>query len=139
MIEFLGDVARQFQVLLLVVADRHGRRLVKQDVGRHQRGIGIKPERHLLGILAPFAAGLVLELGHAAHPAHTRHAIENPAELGVFHHLALVEDDRLSGIETSRDIGGGDFIGPALEVDRVLPDGDGMHVDDTIERLMRVL
>ena len=39
-VELDGDVARQLEVLLLILADRHVRRLVDQDVGRHQRRIG---------------------------------------------------------------------------------------------------
>ena len=37
-VELLGDVARQLQMLLLVVADRHMRGAVDEDVGRHQVG-----------------------------------------------------------------------------------------------------
>ena len=87
-VEFLGDVARQLQMLLLVFAHRHMGRLVNQDVGGHQHRIGVEPHAGAFLVLA----GFLLELGHAVHPAQPRHAIEDPAQLGMFRHLALVED-----------------------------------------------
>src|SRR5215217_3093955 len=53
--------------------------------------------------------------------------------------LTLVEDDGFGRVDTGRDIGRGDFIGPALEVLGVLPDGDRMHVDHAIDGLMGIL
>src|SRR3546814_8250529 len=64
-VELLGDVAGQFQVLLLVLADRHMGRLVDQDVGGHEVRIDVEAGRGLFAILA----GLVLELCHAVQPA----------------------------------------------------------------------
>ena len=116
-VEFLGDVARQFQMLLLVLAHRHMRRLVDQDVGGHQHRIGVKPDAGAFLVLA----GFFLELGHAVHPAQPRHAIEDPGQLGMFRHLALVEDGRARGIDAGGDIGGGDFAGGAGPVPRGLP------------------
>ena len=40
LIEFDGDVTRDFHVLLLVPPDRHDVGIVKQDVRRHQHGVG---------------------------------------------------------------------------------------------------
>jgi hypothetical protein len=123
-------------MLLLVIADGNMRRFVKQDVGRHQRGIGEQAQRDVLGILA---RRLVLVLRHALHPAHARHAVEHPGELGVLRHARLVEDDVLVGIDAGRDIGGGHFARRAPQFVRLLPDGDGVHVDHAIEALMRLL
>jgi len=39
-VEALRDVARELEVLALVVADRHEIGLVEQDVAGHQHGIG---------------------------------------------------------------------------------------------------
>ena len=44
-VEPLGQVARQLDVLLLVVAHRHDVGLVQQDVGRHQHRVGEQPDR----------------------------------------------------------------------------------------------
>ena len=61
-------------------------------------GIGIKPDRCVLAILA----GLFLELRHAVQPAEARHAIEHPGELGMLGDLALIEDDMFLGIDAAR-------------------------------------
>ena len=44
-VELDRDVARQFEMLLLVLADRHVRRLVEQDVGGLQHRIGEQRRR----------------------------------------------------------------------------------------------
>ena len=44
-VEFLRDVVREFEMLALVVAHRHARRVIGEDVGRHQVRIHIQPGR----------------------------------------------------------------------------------------------
>ena len=134
-VEFGGDVAGQLQMLLLVVPHRHMGGLVEQDVGGHQRGIGQKPERDVLGIFPR----LVLELGHAVHPADPRDAVEDPRQFGVLDDLALVENDMGFGVDPRRDERRGDLAGGAAQFVGVLPDGDRVHVDDAIDALMGLL
>ena len=134
-IEFLGDVARQLQMLLLIVADRHMRRAIDQNVGGHQHRIVEQADRSVFAILA----GLVLELRHAVQPADARHAVQHPGEFGVFRHLALVEDDVLLRIDAAGDEGGGDFAGVVAQLDRILRHSDRVQIDDAIDALMRVL
>ena len=86
-VELLRDVARQLQMLLLVFADRHMRRLVDEDVGRHQHRIGVEADAGALLVLA----GFLLELGHAVEPAEPRHAIEDPGKLGMCGHRAWLK------------------------------------------------
>ena len=52
LLNFVGDVAGQFQVLLLILAHGHMGRLVDQNIRRHQCGVGIKPPRGVLAVLA---------------------------------------------------------------------------------------
>jgi hypothetical protein len=52
-------------MLLLVLADRHMRGAIDQNVGGHQVGIGIEADGGVLAVLA----GLLLELRHAVEPA----------------------------------------------------------------------
>ena len=66
-------------MLLLILADRHVRRAVDQNVGGHQVRIGVEADRRVLAVLA----GLLLELGHAVEPAEAGDAIEHPGEFGV--------------------------------------------------------
>src|SRR5690606_14519497 len=82
-VEFLRDIAREFQMLLLVFANGYMRRAIDENVGRHQARIGVEPDRSVLAVLA----GLLLELRHAVQPAHARDAIEDPGELRVFVNL----------------------------------------------------
>ena len=94
-VELLGDVASQFQVLLLVLADGNVRRLVEENVGRHQVRVGVEADRGVLPVLAR----LLLELRHPVEPAETGDAVEDPGELRVRGDLALVEDDVLPRID----------------------------------------
>ena len=132
MIEFLGDVVGEFEVLFLVVADRHAGRVIGQDVGRHEVRIDVKTGRGGLAILSR----LVLELGHAVEPADAGDAVEDPGQPRMGRHGRLVEEDVPLGIDPAGDDGGGQF--PRLLPQRLglLPGGDGMQIDDTIKAIV---
>ena len=134
-VELLRDVARQLEMLLLVLADRHVGGAIDQDVGRHQGRIGVEPDRGVLAVLA----GLLLELGHAVEPAEARDAVEHPGELGVLGDLALVEDDVLLRIDAAGDEGRGHFADRARQLGRVLPDRDGVQIDHAIDAVVALL
>ena len=118
-------------MLFLVLAHRNHGGVIGQDVGGHQGGIGVKTQRDVFGVLA----GLVLELGHAAHPAHARHAVENPAKFDMGRNLRLVEQDRARWVDPGGDKGGGTLARGVAQLGGVLPGGDGMHVDHAIDGL----
>jgi len=99
-------------------------KLVVRRVGKEAKG-------HVFAVLA----SLVLELGHPRHPAHAGDAVEDPAQFDMGGHLTLVEQDRPCRINPGGDEGGGPFAGLLAQFHRVLPDGDGMHVDHAIDRL----
>ena len=101
-------------MLLLVLADRHVRRLVEQDVGRHQHRIGVEAEPGHLALLA----GLFLELGHPVEPAERGQAAEQPGELGVGGDHALVEDDAALGVDAGGDIGRGHLARRGAQLER---------------------
>jgi hypothetical protein len=82
-VELHGNVARKLDMLFLVLAYRHMGGVIGEDIGGHQRGIGEEAQRGVLRVLAR----LVLELRHALHPAHARHAVEHPGQLAVLGHL----------------------------------------------------
>jgi hypothetical protein len=94
----LGEVARDLQVLALVLADRDERGVVHEDVGGHEHRVGEQPD---VGVVP--LGGLVLELRHAAHLAHRRLAGQDPRELGVLANVALAEHRRGLGVDTARD------------------------------------
>ncbi len=87
-------------MLLLILAHGDEVRLVEQDIGRHQRGIGKEAAVDVLGVFRAF----VLELGHAAQLTEHRIAVEDPAELGVLVHVGLQEKGVLLRVETAGDI-----------------------------------
>ena len=138
-VEFLRDVPRQLQMLLLVLADGHMRGAIQQDVRRHQHRIIVEPNGSVLAVLA----GLLLELGHAAEPADARDAVEDPGKLGMARDLALVEHDVLLRIDAGGDEGRGHLAGVAGELGRAAPDVDALrdrvHVDDAIDAVMGFL
>ena len=59
-VELAGDVARQLQVLLLVLADRHVGGLVDQDVGRLSTGIGVEADAGRSRCLPAFSLNWVM-------------------------------------------------------------------------------
>ena len=94
-VELPRHLARQLEVLQLVLADRHAVGAVDEDVGGHQHGIG---EERRVDVLR-LALRLVLVLRHPLQRAHRRHRAEDPGELGVFGNRGLDEDRALLRIE----------------------------------------
>src|SRR5262249_49178106 len=87
------------------------------------------------GVLA-IATCLLLELGHAAEPAHPGDTVENPGELSVRRHLALVENDVLAGIDPGGEEGRRYFPGLAAQLLGILPERDRVLVDDAEDALV---
>src|SRR5712675_1176705 len=116
-------------MLLLVFAHRHMGGMVGKDVRRHQIWIDIQPDGRILAILA----GLVLELGHAVQPADARHAVEYPSELGMDSCLRLIEQNGTHRIDADSHAGGCHLPRGSRELGGLLPYGDRVHVDHTID------
>ena len=83
--------------------------------------------------------GFGLELGHAAQLTELRIAPEHPAQLRVLRHMALDKHDILLRIQTAGDVLRQLVDAPAAERGRILPDGDGVHVDDAVQAVVVVL
>ena len=126
-------------MLLLVLTDRNVRRLVDENVRRHEVRVGVEPYGGVLAILA----GLFLELRHAIEPAEAGDAVEYPGELGVLRDLALIEENALLGIEPRGDIGRRHLADRLLQLGRTAPHvealRDRVQVDDAIDALVRLL
>ncbi len=134
-VERAGDVAGELEMLLLVLAHGDMGRLVEDDVSGHQHRIGVEPEPRLFALLA----GLFLELGHAVEPAQGREATEQPGQLGMGGHRALVEDDAATGIDPGGDIGGGHLARLGAELRRVLRQGNGVEIDNAKDAVVIAL
>ena len=133
-VEALGEVARELEVLALIVADRDEIGLVEQDVARHQDRIREQARRDELLLVA-----LLLELGHPAELAVARDGREQPGRLGVRGDVALREDRRALRIEARGDQHREQVVGRAAERLRVVLDRDRVQVDDAEERLAALL
>ena len=133
-VEALGDVARQLQVLALVVADRDEIGLVEQDVAGHQDRVREEAGRDELAPLR-----LVLELRHPAELAVARDRGEQPGRLGVRRHVALAEDGRALGVEAGREEHRGEIERRLAQLRRLVVDRDRVQVDDAEERVAGLL
>ena len=127
-VEAYGHVARQLDVLLLVVADGDEVGLVEQDVGRHARGVSEQAAVYVVGVLG----ALVLELRHAAELAEHGVAVEHPAELRVAGVVALHKERDLVGVEAAGDVLRKLLHSAAAQVGGHLAHGYGVHVHDAV-------
>ena len=96
LVELDRDVAGHLQVLLLVLADGHGVRVVEEDVGRHQHRIGEQAE-----IRGDALGDLVLVAVGALEEPHRRQAPDEPGELAHLGHVALAPEDALLRVEAA--------------------------------------
>ena len=94
-VERAHDLARQLEVGGLVLADRHERRLVDDDVGRLQDRVGEQPVVDVVGLVGL----LLLVRRRALEPADRRDRAQQPGELGVLGPVALDEQRAALGIE----------------------------------------
>ena len=133
-VEALRDVARELDVLPLVVADRDDVGLVEQDVARHQHRVGEEAGGDEL-----LAFALFLELGHTAELSEPGDGREQPSGLGVRRHVALEEEGAAirvepDGVEERRQV-----ECAVVQVARVVLDGDRVQIDDAEEGVALVL
>lgn len=122
-------------MLFLILAHRHMRRLVEEDVGRLQNGIGIEPQGRALAVLA----GLLLELGHAVEPAQGRNTVEHPGELGMAGNVALHEEDRALGIDPAGEQCCCHLARIRAHRFGIVDRGERVLIDDAIDALEAVL
>src|SRR6185437_5421328 len=125
-VEFSRERAGKFEMLELVVADRHDGRVIQNDVCRHEHGI-IEKSHVDVGFLL---GGLVLELGHPFHLADRRDGVQYPRKFAVCGDPRLLVDDGFFGIKAGGKVYG-EKIGDVLrELFWILWFGDRMEVGD---------
>ena len=122
-------------MLALILADRDKVGLVEQDIGGHEYGIGKEACGDIICVLLRFH----FELRHARQLTELRIAAKHPGKLRVLWHMRLNEHDVLLRVESAGDILRELLQTSAAQISRDLPDGNGMHIDDTIDALIFVL
>jgi hypothetical protein len=126
-LQVLGDL----DVLLLVLAHGDQLRLVDEDVGRHQHGIGEQPVvgRKPLGHL------ILVGMGPLKQPQR-RDARQDPRQLRHFGHVGLAEKHGLGRIKTQRQVAHGHLPGVLDHQLGVVQAGERMVIRDEVEALM---
>ena len=128
-------VAREFKVLLLVCPDGHERRLIEQDVRRHEDGVIHQPHVDVVGV--PDA--LVFELRHAGKFAGIGNGVEHPHKLAVCGNVRLHEQHALFGVDAAGEEERGKPESIFTQRRRLLPHGDGVQIRDRIDAVVFVL
>jgi hypothetical protein len=136
MVEANRDVAGDFDVLSLIIADGDFLCVIEQDVRGLEGRIGEESSGDEVGFLL---RGLVLELRHSAEFAKTHGALHDPAELGVLWNVRLHEDGGNLGIEPDRKQHCREIEGVGPERAGGLRHGEGMQIDDAVEHVTRML
>ena len=131
-IEALGDVAGDFDVLTLIFAHRHFIGVVEEDVGGLESGVGEESGRDEIGLAL---GGLVLELRHTAQFTERDGAFHDPTELGVLGNVTLHEDRRLLGVESDGEQSGGEIECARTDDSGAIGHGEGVEIDDSVERV----
>ena len=134
-VEARADVAAELDMLALILADGDEVGLVEQDIGGHEHGIGKQARGDIICMLLRFH----FELRHARQLAELRIAAQHPRKLRMLRHVGLDEHDVLLRIEAAGDILRELLQTSAAQIGRNLPDGNGVHIDDTIDALIFVL
>ncbi len=137
-IETLGDVARQFEMLLLVLSYRHVVSVVNQDIGSLKYRIGEQPQTNE-GVFVGFAelVSFVLELRHAGKLAIAGGTAQNPGEFHVFGHETLHK--YIFRFNTACEQIEYHFPGVLAELDSIVRHGHGVVVHHAIGAIILIL
>ena len=94
-IETVRNIAGNFQMLLLVHADRHVVCLIQQNIRRHQHRISKQTDVDVFRVFLTF----IFKLCHTCRFPELRVAVENPAELCVCADVALHKNGVFLGVK----------------------------------------
>lgn len=123
-------------MLPLVFAHRNAVRLVQEDVGSLEDGVGEQADARVVRALL---LCLVLELRHPAGLAHTGDAVQHPGELGVFGNLRLDKEGAFLHVHSPGDVLGSGDAGAVRKLCGVLRDRDGVEVRNEEDGVVLIL
>ncbi len=142
-------ISGEFNVLPLVVTDRHDVGVVQQNVCSLQRWVGEQPcaDGSIRSTSTSFVAlgqtaqsiALVLELGHAAQLAEAGEALHQPPQLGVLMNVALDKDGAEFGVEAYRQKHPGHVDSAGSNFPRFFGKGESVEINDAVHRVCVVL
>jgi hypothetical protein len=133
-IELPGNLPRKLHMLNLVLAHGHIPGLVDKDIGRLEHGVVEKTHVDVASVLS----SLLLELGHPFQLSNRRHAVEDPGEFHVFGDMGLNKELAPVRSQPAGQEDRGRLQNPSLEGGRLILDGDGMVVDDTVDAIVLI-
>ena len=133
-VEGAGDLARELQVRRLVLADRHPAGLVDDDVRRLQHGVVEQPH----AVVDPFLALLLVGRG-ALQPADGHDRVEEPHQLGVLGEVGLADQSAALRVQADRQQVKHHVVRQLPQLRPVVDGGEGVHVDDAVDRVVLVL
>ncbi len=133
-VEPASHFAGELDVRQLISAHRHRRRLVDQNVGRHEDGVGqqAKAGGAVAGLLVLVGRQL-LELGH-------RHlGPQQPRQFDVLRDVGLHHENRALGVQARRQVLGSDVEHALGHQRRVVGHGDGVVVHHGVDAIVSLL
>jgi len=112
-IDGAGDVAGDFHVLHLILADRHDISVISKDVGGHQRGVGV--ESHVDAVVIGFAGfAVAVDRGFVGvrlvHKAFWRIGIQDGGDFRNFRNVRLTIENRTGRVEAGCQVDAGDLF-----------------------------
>ncbi len=122
-------------MLFLVGADGYHICLIKQNVRRHQHGVGKEPS---VDILAVFR-GFILKLGHAGQFPEHGVASQNPVQFRMGRHMALDKEGGFFRIDAACHVNRQSFQSAFSQMRRGLANGDGMKIHHAVKAIVCVL
>ena len=131
-VERAHDLARELEMGGLVLADRHERRLVDDDVGRLEDRVGQQPVVDVVGLV-----GLLLLVRRGPlQPADRRDRAQEPGELGVLGPVALDEQRAAVRVQAQGEERGGHLEGACPQQHGIVAARQRVVVDDAVDRLV---
>ena len=138
-VELDGDVAGDFEMLLLVLAHRHHLGVVQENVGSHEHGVSKEAVVDRTHVTVGELGHLVLVAVAALEQAHGSHRAQEPSQFGVLRRVRLLPEHATIGIEPGRQPIEGHIQGVLPTLRRIGQRRHGMVVGDEIVSLALIL